>query len=326
MPLTNFPNGITSFGIPVVGGMEMPLTGTHFFIDPVNGKDGNTGKSITNAFQTPAKCLDNMTAGQNDVAYLIGNGASSGSGRLTTELDWNKNACHLVGVAAPSMVAGRARIAWLSTATKEDTLFTLSADGCIISNIHFFQDYDTGAANQAMVVTGERNYLNNCHIAGGGDATGAAHASCTSLTLTAGGENTFDGCTIGLDTIGSGAGANATIAITSAVARTIFRRCHIVKEAGDTDPVFVSVGAAGITRYIIFEDCIFMNTAGSKTMVAALSMNASPGGNVMLLGGGLFGAVSNWVAADNAFVQLCGYMNAGSGDLNTSIAHAFDLT
>lgn len=324
MGLTNFPNGITSFGIPVVGGAEMPLTGTHFFIDPVNGNDGNTGLSIAKAVATPAKCLTLMTAGKNDVAYLIGNGASSGSGRLTTELDWSKNACHLIGIAAPSMVAGRARIAWLSTATKEDTLFTLSGDGCIISNIHFFQDYATAAAQQAMVVTGERNYIANCHIAGGGNATGAAHASCTSLTLTGGGENTFEDCTIGLDTIGSGAGANATIAIGTAVARTIFKRCHIVKEAGDTDPVFVSVGATGITRYIIFEDCMFMNTAGSKTMVAAMAVNASPGGSVFLLGGGLFGAVTDWVAADHAYVQLCGYMNAGSGNLNTSIAHAFD--
>ncbi len=325
MSLTNFPNGISSFGVPVIGGAEMPLTGTHFFIDPVSGSDGNNGKSVRKAFKTPAYCLTRMTAGKNDVAYLLGNGASSGSGRLTTELDWSKNACHLIGVAAPTMVAGRGRIAWLSTATKEDTLFTLSADGCIISNIHFFQDYATGAANQAVVVTGERNYFSNCHIAGGGNATGAAHASATSLTLTGGGENQFDDCTIGLDTIGSGAGANATIAISSAVARTIFRRCHIVKEAGDTDPLFLSVGAAGITRYILFVDCIFMNTAGSKTMVAAFAVNAAPGGNVFMQGGGVFGAVTNIVAADHAFVQLCGYMNAGSGNLNTSLAHSFDL-
>ena len=326
MGLTNFPNGISSFGVPVIGGMEMPLTGKHFFIDPVNGGDGNAGTSVAKAVQTPAKALSLMTAGANDVAYLIGNGASTGSGRLTTELDWNKNACHLVGIAAPSMVAGRARIAWLSTATKEDTLFTLSADGCIISNIHFFQDYATSAANQAVVVTGERNYLNNCHIAGGGHATAAAHASCTSLSLTGGGENTFDGCTIGLDTVGSGGGANATIAIATAVARTIFRKCHIVKEAGDTDPLFVSVGAAGITRYILFEDCIFINTAGSKTMVAAMGVNAAPGGNVFVQGGGVFGAVTDWTAADHGFVQICGYMNAGSGNLNTGIAHSIDIS
>ena len=46
MGFTNYPNGITSFGIPVVGGAEMPLTGKHFFIDPVNGNDGNTGLSV----------------------------------------------------------------------------------------------------------------------------------------------------------------------------------------------------------------------------------------------------------------------------------------
>jgi len=323
---TNFPNGISSMGVPVIGGMAMPFTGKHFFIDPVNGLDGNTGKTIQQAFKTPAYCLTQMTEGDNDVAYLIGDGASTGSGRLTTELDWSKDACHLIGIAAPSMVAGRARIAWLSTATKEDTLFTLSADGCIISNIHFFQDYATSAANQAMVVTGNRNYLFNCHIAGGGHATAAAHASCTSLTLTGGGENTFENCTIGLDTIGSGGGANATIAIGTAVARTIFKKCHIVKEAGDTDPVFVVVGAAGITRYIMFEDCLFINTAGSKTMAVAMTVDAAPGGNIFIQGGGLFGAVTNWASGDHAFIQLCGYMNAGSTNLNTGMAHAFDLT
>ena len=98
-----------------------------------------------------------------------------------------------------------------------------------------------------------------------------------------------------------------------------------MKEAGDTDPLFVSVGAAGITRYVLFEDCIFINTAGSKTMVAAFAVNAAPGGNIFIQGGGLFGAVTNWVAADHAFVQLCGYMNAGSGNLNTGLAHSFDL-
>ena len=320
---TNFPNGVSSMGVPVIGGMAMPFTGKHFFIDPVHGLDGNSGKSIARAFKTPAYCLTKMTEGHNDVAYLIGDGASTGSGRLTTELDWSKDACHLVGVAAPSMVAGRARIAWLSTATKEDTLFTLSGDGCIISNIHFFQDYATSAANQAMVVTGNRNYISNCHIAGGGHATAAAHASCTSLTLTGGGENTFENCTIGLDTIGSGGGANATISVGTAVARTIFKKCHIVKEAGDTDPLFVTVGAAGITRYLLFEDCLFINTAGSKTMVAGMAVNAAPGGNVLIQGGGLFGAVTNWVAATHTFVKICGYMNAGSTNLNTGMAHNF---
>ena len=317
-------DALTVGGVPITSGSHMPLTGQAYFVDYVNGLDGRDGKSVRQAFKTIPQAYSVCKAGKNDTVYLIGNGATSGSHRLSAQLVWAKNATHLVGIAAPTMVAGRARVAWLSGATKTATMIDFTASGCIVSNVHFFQDYATGAANTCMALTGERNYFANCHIAGGGHATAAAHASCTSMTLTGGGENQFDDCTIGLDTIGSGAGANATIAIATSVARTIFRRCHIVKEAGDTDPLFVSVGAAGIIRYILFEDCLFINTAGSKTMVAALAVNAAPGGNVFIQGGGLFGAVTNWVAADHAFVQLCGYMNAGSGNLNTGVAHAFD--
>ena len=46
MGLTNFPNGISSFGVPVLGGiLGIPFTGTYWFVDPVNGLDGNAGTS-----------------------------------------------------------------------------------------------------------------------------------------------------------------------------------------------------------------------------------------------------------------------------------------
>ena len=54
MPLTNFPNGISSFGIPIYGGSanDAPLTGTVLFVDTVNGVDAGTGNSPTYPYQT----------------------------------------------------------------------------------------------------------------------------------------------------------------------------------------------------------------------------------------------------------------------------------
>lgn len=54
MPLTAFPNGISSFGIPIYGTTagEAPLTGTVLFVDTVNGVDAGPGNSPNFPFQT----------------------------------------------------------------------------------------------------------------------------------------------------------------------------------------------------------------------------------------------------------------------------------
>lgn len=115
MPLTNFPNGVSSFGQPVLpGSFGVPFTGDVWFVDPVNGSDGNNGQSPTRAFATLYKAHAAATSGNNDVVYLIGNGAASGTARLslanaqtvdstvtTGTLVWSKSAVHLIGIAAP---------------------------------------------------------------------------------------------------------------------------------------------------------------------------------------------------------------------------------
>ena len=44
MGLTHFPNGVTSFGVPVLGGGSIVTTGNIFFVDSNTGSDGNSGK------------------------------------------------------------------------------------------------------------------------------------------------------------------------------------------------------------------------------------------------------------------------------------------
>ena len=80
--LTNFPNGITSFGIPVFGGSIPPFTGQYLFVDYVNGSDGNDGSPGT-PMKTLAAAYAKTTSGKNDVIFLVGDGDTTATQRLT---------------------------------------------------------------------------------------------------------------------------------------------------------------------------------------------------------------------------------------------------
>lgn len=68
--LTNFPNGLSSFGIPVTGGIPPSIFGNYWFVDTERGSDGNTGKSTSKAFATMTKALS--VVGTNDVIFFTG--------------------------------------------------------------------------------------------------------------------------------------------------------------------------------------------------------------------------------------------------------------
>jgi len=55
MGLTNFPNGITSFGIPIYGDSVRDTSGTTFFVDGNSGSDQNKGLSWDDALKTIAR-------------------------------------------------------------------------------------------------------------------------------------------------------------------------------------------------------------------------------------------------------------------------------
>jgi len=78
MPFTNFPNGVTSFGIPMVGpGISIPRGGANtrdqgqvWFVDDVNGADGQTGTDPTNALKTIGRALTLAQSGTGDTIFV----------------------------------------------------------------------------------------------------------------------------------------------------------------------------------------------------------------------------------------------------------------
>lgn len=72
MSLTNFPNGVSSFGVPVIGGGTIPVTtGNYWFVSSTTGSDGNTGKTPKKPFKTYDYAIGKCTADKGDVIILM---------------------------------------------------------------------------------------------------------------------------------------------------------------------------------------------------------------------------------------------------------------
>lgn len=309
MTLTAFPNGASSFGIPMVGGVPFGPNSKPLFVAPDTGSDGNRGLHPGKALDTLLKAQSLATANRNDVVFLLseGNAAADCTDYQSAALDWAKDGVHLVGVNSGNMVAQRSRIAQLSTATNVDNLFTVSANNCLIANIHVFHGVDDATSKVAVLVSGSRNHFKNCHFAGIGHATMDTAANA-SLSIT-GSENLFEDCVIGLDTI-SRATATYEMIMSGGVARNVFKRCLITSMAGAAGFSFLSVGATAIDRYTLFEDCVFINaiqsTATTMTEALAVTAGTSPNGMIILKNCTLIGATDWEATSESARVYIDG--------------------
>lgn len=304
MALTNFPDGITSFGVPVLGGIGgLPLTGNWWFVNPAAGSDGYDGTSPQTPFQTIYRAYAAATAGNNDVIVLIGNGSTSGTARMSTALaqtitpsattgtiTWAKNATHLIGVTAPTGISNRARFApptgtyTASTFGNNGNMFNVTASGCIFANFSVFNGFSTGSASQiAWIENGGRNYYQSVQFGGFGDTQSAQGANARALKVMGAGENTFVGCTIGLDTV-TRTVANANLEFASATPRNKFIDCDFPMVTSSATSLFiVGTGAGAIDRWEKFQRCLFYNAVDSTstTVSTVAALNAAAGGSLV---------------------------------------------
>lgn len=312
MALTNFPNGITSFGVPVLGNIGgIPLTGTYYFVNPAEGSDAYDGLSPETPFASLTSAYNAAVAGNNDVIVLIGDGSTAGTARLSSTLTWAKNATHLIGVTAPTMISQRARISHLTTATTNFKLMDITASGCIFANFSLFQGIGQASTDEQLVdISGDRNYFGNVQFGGMGAANGAARAGSYCVYLNDGDENTFDGCTFGLDTINRSA-ANASVKFAGQSQRNVFQNCLFPMYATATSPWFIDCNSVGsIDRFQLFKGCTFINT-GTSTLAGVVSFNASQGGKVVFDNCTVTGATV-WTASATPTVIVSGPVPNGA--------------
>lgn len=326
-PYTAYPNGVSSFGIPVIGSGAMMTQGNSFFVLAGTGIDGaNDGKTPQTAFKTLSYALSKCTANQNDTVYFMAqsNTASATTDYQAVTLDWNKDGVHLIGVNDGSMLGQRSRISNLSTAAALAPLFKLSANNCLIANIEIFQGTPgSGTTSIAFELTGQRNRIVNCQLSGNGDLTGVTDVAGTRTLKLSGSENTFEHCYIGLDTV-LRATQTAEVEILTG-ARNIFEECHFETYTSLSTFKMITV-ATTCDRFVKFKNCEFHAVQNITSAVAPTGLIGitTMNGEVLMVNPYLYG-FAQYVTADNAYVQMLGHNGLATGHL-VGIAQGVDAT
>lgn len=152
MGLTNFPNGISSFGVPVLPPLAPVTTGAVFFIDSATGSNGNNGKSTGKPFATLDYAIGKCTANKGDTIYVMPNHAETitGVGGITADIA----GINIIGIGKYN---NRPRFLMDGAAT---VTFAVSAADVSISNIVFAAGHSDVA--KCFNVTGVGCTIDRC--------------------------------------------------------------------------------------------------------------------------------------------------------------------
>jgi hypothetical protein len=325
--MTTVADGLFQYGgVPVGSNLPFPTTGKAFFVDPASGSDGNSGRSPNQALKTLPTAHTLCTAGKNDVVYLMSSTTASsttdGTARLSATLVWSKNATHLVGVTAPSMISQRARISTATGATTNvNPLVQVTAQGCFFYNFSTFQGVGQASTDEQLwSEEGQRNAYFNVAFGGMGSANGAARAGSYVVRLYGGAENQFTHCYFGTDTRDRTA-ANASVRIrlngSATSARNVFESCVFAMRATQTSPIFIDANESGcMDRFNIFRNCFFTNF-GTSSPAVVVSHHASQGGYIVVDNCSSVGSTA-WSGATTT-VQIVGPAASATGGLATNV-------
>lgn len=290
MPLTNFPNGITSFGIPVIGSGSMIPTspGNVYFVNYTTGADAGPGTNIQYPWKTIEYAYSQVTDGNDDIICLTG----SATHVLGAMLDVTKSRVHFVGIDGTNgrFYGQNAKVSLTATsgATNIATMRNLGVRNSF-TNIKWVNASTVTEGIYCVAEGGEYAVYTNCEFYKSTDldVTGAAELAMN------GDSAQFVGCTIGslADAI-SGAIIRPCVLLTAGVVDTgkvtrdsVFADCLFWRQSGNAANRFVyGANATDVERMLLFKNCGFINNlAGAGTPAQAIAMGATlTVGNIVL--------------------------------------------
>ncbi len=202
MGLTNFPNGVSSFGLPVLPGSTRPYTGRAFFVcnaTNFNGSNGNSGLSPSQPFATVAYAVGQVTANNDDVIYVM-------EGHAETIAAAGGIACAIAGCSIVGLGNGKARptftwsavgSTWTITAANVSIsniictstiaamvkCFSITAAGATLDTVDYYEDGTTDCIGFILTTSAATDLtVQNCHWYRGTTATTTAITQWIVLT------------------------------------------------------------------------------------------------------------------------------------------------
>ncbi len=193
MGLTNFPNGITSFGVPVMGGGIPATFGVPYFVDYRSGSDGYNGKSPDAAFKTLSAAYAACASNNNDLILIDGDSTVVETAMIT----WSKNRIHVFGLNGPPPGLGYgagAKISLGVTTAATDTA-TIRNTGVrnTFTGLKIMNSNTKAEALHCVEEAGEYTRWNNCEFYKSLLLT----TDLTAEVLMNGDSSQFYGCTFG---------------------------------------------------------------------------------------------------------------------------------
>lgn len=290
MPYTHLPNGLEVMGVPTLGGGGIPITfGDYYFVDGLNGSDGNTGKAMDEAFQTVAAGYAAMTTNQDDVLLIRGN---SSSYNLTAMLTVAKSRCHFVGLDGAARQYGQGVKISSSLSTGATNIATMLNTGTrnTFSNIKFLNGNTVTEGIYCVAEGGEYTQYDGCEF-----------YKSTDLDQTGAAEFVWNGdstqmrrCTIGslADAIGGSSIRRPTVLLSNGIAGSgkvcrdgLIEDTMFWRQCKDTTNLFMySANAADVERMLLLKRCGFINSlaAGNKPAVCIGLAATLTVGNIVL--------------------------------------------
>ena len=261
MSITNFPNGVASFGVPLLGGGLPATFGNVYFVDYRNGADGNEGTTKERALKTLSTAIAKVASNNNDVILIDGDSTVVETSMVTL----SKNRVHIIGLNGFLGHYGQGAKVSCTLSAGATNIATFKNTGVrnTIMGVKFINANTVAEGLYSVAEGGEFTRYFNCEFYKSTDLDETAAAEL----LHNGDSAQFYNCTFGSTAniiADNKIRPNVLLSretLTGKVCRdSYFENCLFLSKAGGTEHVAIyGANANDVERMLLLKNCTFIN-------------------------------------------------------------------